>query len=459
MKAMNTTAQGFLDISQVLWIDVDQFYGIEYEEFPARIAEVAMWLIDHQMNMMVSAEFGQYFIRLPLDKSAKIVHGNALRVDWAEIVSKNELSYIIGNPPFLGHHMQNINQKSDLHYILKGINAAGVMDYVSAWYYKAAELIQDTKIKVAFVSTNSIVQGEQVGILWNFLLLNFKINIHFAHRTFKWSNEAKGNAAVYCVIIGFANFDVVEKSIFEYENIKGEAHEIKAKNINPYLIDAKNILISNRSTPLCKVPKMRYGNKPTDGGHFILSNEEKVEFLKKEPKANKFIKQFISGREFIKNELRWCIWLVDAEPKDLKELPLILERIELVKKFRSESVASSTSSYKYHNLFRQITQPKSDFLLIPRTTSENRDYIPINFFTKDIIVSDTCQSIPNAKLYHFGILTSTMHMAWVKSVCGRLESRFRYSKDIVYNNYPWPEHPTEKQVSSIEAAAQKVLDV
>lgn len=410
------------------------------------------------MNMQISNEFGQYFVRLPLKKSAKIVHGNALQTDWKNVVSKKELSFIIGNPPFLGHHMQSESQKKDLHFVLKGIKAAGVMDYVTAWYYKASEFIQGTKIKVAFVSTNSISQGEQVGILWRYLLTNFKIKIHFAHRTFKWINEARGNAAVYCVIVGFANYDINNKSIFEYENIKGDAHELKVKNINPYLVDAKDILIENRNTPICNVPKMMYGSKPTDGGHYILTDSEKEEFLKSEPRAFKFVKQFLSAREYINGEKRWCIWLVDAEPKELKEIPLILERIELVKKFRSESVAASTRDYKFHNLFRQVTQPKSDFLLIPRTTSENRNYIPIGFFTKEFIVSDTCQSIPNANLFHFGVLTSVMHIAWVKTVCGRLKSDFRYSKDIVYNNYPWPDNPSDKQIKAIETAAQKVLD-
>jgi type II restriction/modification system DNA methylase subunit YeeA len=458
LRAMNKSGQAFLNVRDILLLDVDQFYGIEYEEFPARIAEVAMWLIDHQMNMLISNEFGQYFARLPLKKSAKIVNGNALQTEWEKIVPKNELSFILGNPPFLGHHMQNENQKIDLHFVLKGIQAAGVMDYVTAWYYKASEYIQNTKIKVAFVSTNSIVQGEQVGILWSYLLRHLNIKIHFAHRTFKWRNEAKGNAAVYCVIIGFANFDSIDKSIFEYENINGNPLEVKAKNINPYLVDAKDILIENRNTPICSVPKMMYGSKPTDGGHFILTDNEKNDFLLKEPQADKFIKPFISAKEYLNAEKRWCIWLVDAEPRDLKECPLIIQRIDSVKTFRNQSVAASTREYKFHNLFRQVTQPKTDYLLVPRTTSENRNYIPISFFSKDNIVSDTCQSIPNATIYHFGVLTSKMHMAWVKTVCGRLKSDFRYSKDIVYNNFPWPNCPNEKQLKSIEVAAQQVID-
>ncbi len=459
LRATYKSGQGVLDVSDIIWLDVDMMCGIEYEEFPARIAEVAMWLIDHQMNMQISNEFGQYFARLPLKKSAKIVHGNALRVDWEEVVPKKALTHIIGNPPFLGHHMQSEEQKKDLHFVMQGIKAAGVMDYVTAWYYKASKYILDTKIKAAFVSTNSVVQGEQVGILWSYLLSNFNIKIHFAHRTFKWNNEAKGNAAVYCVIIGFANFDTNNKYIFDYEDIKGEAHELKVKNINPYLVDAKDILIENRNTPICNVPKMMYGSKPTDGGFYILSNEEKIDFLIKEPNASKFIKPFLSAREYLNGEKRWCIWLVDANPNELKNCPMILQRIEAVKKFRSESIAASTRDYKYHNLFRQVTQPKDDFLLVPRTTSENRNYIPIGFFSKDFIVSDTCQSIPNASLFHFGILNSTMHMAWVKTTCGRLKSDFRYSKDIVYNNYPWPENPSEKQIKTIEEKAQHVLDV
>ncbi|MFZ4678917.1 MAG: class I SAM-dependent DNA methyltransferase [Flavobacterium sp.] len=459
LRATYKSGQGILDVSDIIWLDVDMMCGIEYEEFPARIAEVAMWLIDHQMNMQISNEFGQYFARLPLKKSAKIVHGNALRVDWEEVVPKKALTHIIGNPPFLGHHMQSEEQKKDLHFVMQGIKAAGVMDYVTAWYYKASKYILDTKIKAAFVSTNSVVQGEQVGILWSYLLSNFNIKIHFAHRTFKWNNEAKGNAAVYCVIIGFANFDTNNKYIFDYEDIKGEAHELKVKNINPYLVDAKDILIENRNTPICNVPKMMYGSKPTDGGFYILSNEEKIDFLIKEPNASKFIKPFLSAREYLNGEKRWCIWLVDANPNELKNCPMLLQRIEAVKKFRSESIAASTRDYKYHNLFRQVTQPKDDFLLVPRTTSENRSYIPIGFFSKDFIVSDTCQSIPNASLFHFGILNSTMHMAWVKTTCGRLKSDFRYSKDIVYNNYPWPENPSEKQTKTIEEKAQHVLDV
>jgi hypothetical protein len=447
-----------ISISQIARLDVDQFYGIEYEEFPARIAEVAMWLIDHQMNMQISNEFGQYFVRLPLKKAAKIVHGDALETSWENIVSKNDLSFILGNPPFIGSKIMKQGQRDQIVKQFDNADGSGVLDYVTGWYIKAAKFIQDTKITVAFVSTNSIVQGEQTSILWGQMLNKYKIKIHFAHRTFKWSNEAKGNAAVYCVIVGFANYDTNNKSIFEYEDIKGEAHEIKAKNINPYLVDAKDLLINKSSNPICKVPQMSFGNMPLDGGHLLLSDEEKIEFLNKEPNAKKIIKPLISAYEFLKGEKRWCLWLVGAEPSEVKQMPEVLKRVELVKKFRIESIAPSTQKFaSTPTLFRDKNQPQA-FVLIPLHTSENRKYIPLGFFGNGEIANNSCSIIPNATLYHFGVLHSTMHMAWVKSVCGRLESRFRYSKDIVYNNFPWPDNPNVKQIKAIETAGQKILD-
>lgn len=458
LRALNKSGQRVIDVRDIIWLDVDMMCGIEYEEFPARIAEVAMWLIDHQMNMQISNEFGQYFVRLPLKKAAKIVHGDALETDWENVVSKNELSFILGNPPFIGSKIMKQSQRDQIVKQFDNADGSGVLDYVTGWYIKAAKFIQGSKIKVAFVSTNSIVQGEQTSILWGQMLNKYNIKIHFAHRTFKWSNEAKGNAAVYCVIVGFANYDTNNKSIFEYEDIKGEAHELKVKNINPYLVDAKDLLINKSSNPICNVPKMSFGNMPLDGGHLLLSDEEKKEFLIKEPKAEKFIKPLISAYEFLNGEKRWCIWLVDAEPSELKQLPEILKRVEAVKKFRLDSVAPSTQKFAATpTLFRDRNQPDT-YILIPSTTSENRKYIPLGFFGKDDIANNSCHTVPNGNLFHFGILMSAMHMAWVKSVCGRLESRYRYSKDIVYNNYPWPENPTEKQIKAIETAAQKVLD-
>ncbi len=307
LKALNRQGQREVDISRVLWLDVDMMCGIEYEEFPARIAEVAMWLIDHQMNMEVGYEFGQYVARLPLKKSAKIVHANALRTDWETVVPKDELSFILGNPPFVGSRKMNGSQKQDLTNIFNGSKNVGDLDYVTAWYIKAAEYIRDTKIKAAFVSTNSIVQGLQTSILWSQMLGRFNVKIHFAHRTFKWSNEAKGNAAVYCVIVGFANYDTDDKRLFEYENIRGEAHEIKVKNINPYLVDADDVLINRQQSPICDVPEMNFGNMPADGGELLFTTEEKNVFVGSEPESHKFFKPFISAHEFINNKERWCL--------------------------------------------------------------------------------------------------------------------------------------------------------
>jgi len=459
LRSLNKSGQGFLDIREIIWLDVDMMYGIEYEEFPARIAEVAMWLIDHQMNMLISNEFGQYFVRLPLKKAAKIIHGNALRIDWENLVPKNELSFILGNPPFIGKHLQNEIQKADMEKIFANVKGIGVLDYVTAWYLKASQYIQNTKIKVAFVSTNSIVQGEQVGLLWNLLFIHYKIKIHFAHRTFSWRNEAKGNAGVHVIIVGFANFDTNSKSIFEYEDIKGEPHELKVSNINPYLIEGKDFALLARIKPLCKVPTILFGSKLVDEGNYLFTEEEKTEFLIQEPKSLEFFKEILSGDEFLNGKKRYCLWLKDIPPTKLKELKLINERVAKVRQFRLNSTKIQTKkAAEYPTLFAELRQPESDFLLVPLTSSENRKYIPLGFFSKDYIVTNSCSVIANASLYHFGILSSVMHIAWVKYTCGRLESRFRYSNTIVYNNFPWAENPSEKQIKTVEIAAQKVID-
>ena len=447
-------------IENIIWLDVNMMYGIEYEEFPARIAEVAMWLVDHQMNMQISHEFGKYFVRLPLKKAAKIVQADALEMDWESIVSKNELSFILGNPPFIGSKMMKQHQRNQLVKEFENIQGSGILDYVTGWYIKAAKYIQDTKTKVGFVSTNSIVQGEQTSILWGQMLNKYKIKIHFAHRTFKWSNEAKGNAAVYCVIIGFANFDTDNKRIFEYEDIKGEAHEIKVKNINPYLVDAKDILIEKRRTPICTIPNIVFGNMPNDGGHLLFTDEEKIIFLQKEPQAEKYIKAIISAHEFLNGKKRWCLWLKDVKPEDIKKLPEVFKRVNAVKKYREASTREATRKLaKTPALFGEIRQPSGKYILIPNTTSGNRAYIPLGFFDNNDILTNSCSSVNStATIYHFGILSSQMHMAWVKSVCGYLGTSFRYSNEIVYNNYPFPENPNSKQIKAIETAAQKVLD-
>jgi len=448
-----------LDISDIIWLDVDQFYGIEYDEFAARITETAMWLIDHQMNMKISEEFGQYFARLPLKKAAKIMNTNALQIDWQEVVPKTELSYILGNPPFIGSKLLNSQQREEMATVFTGLKNCKILDYVTAWYIRAAQYIQNTKIKVAFVSTNSIAQGEQVGILWNELIINFGIKIHFAHRTFNWKNKAKGNAAVHVVIIGFANFDISNKQIFDYENINGEPLQLKANNINPYLVDAADLVVLRKSKPIVDSPKMRFGNMPLDGGNLILSDTEYKVFIKEEPKSKQYILPLISAREFLSGKKRWCLWLEDVSPSELRSMPKVIERIEKVKEFRLNSKAPSTQKHaSTPALFRDRNRPET-FIVVPRHSSENRKYIPMGFFNSNFIASDSCMSIPNADLFSFGILMSNMNMTWVKYTCGRIKSDFRYSKDLVYNNYPWPKDPNEKKKKKVEEKARKVLDI
>ena len=372
LRASNKTGQRVFDVREIIWLDVDMMCGIEYEEFPSRIAEVAMWLIDHQMNMLVSSEFGRYFIRLPLKKSAKIVHADALETDWENVVSKNELSYIIGNPPFIGSRIMQQNQRDQIAKLFDNADGSGVLDYVTGWYIKAAKYIQDTKIKVAFVSTNSIVQVEQTSILWGQMLSKYKIKIHFAHRTFSWRNEAKGNAAVHCVIVGFANYDTNNKSIFEYENIKGLAHQTFVKNINPYLVEGKDFALSSRSKPLNNVPEIKRGNSPYDGGHFLFSEDEKNIFINKEPNAKIFVKHFLGAKEFINAISNIYLWLKDASPEEIKKLPFVMDLIKKVKEFRENSPGKETQSYATTpSLFRDKNNPNS-FIVIPRVSSEIR---------------------------------------------------------------------------------------
>jgi hypothetical protein len=411
------------------------------------------------MNMLISNEFGQYFARLPLKKAAKIVHADALETDWENVVSKNELSFIIGNPPFIGSKIMKQSQRDQIVKEFDNADGSGVLDYVTGWYIKAAKYILTTKIKVAFVSTNSIVQGEQTSILWGQMLNKYKIKIHFAHRTFKWSNEAKGNAAVYCVIIGFANFDTPNKSIFEYEDIKGEAHEQKVKNINPYLVDAKDLLIKSRSKSLCNVPEIGIGNKPIDGGNYLFTEIEKIEFIKNEPLSEKYFYKWIGGDEFLNGFSRWCLFLGYADPADLKLMPNVLKRIKLVKEFRLNSISKPTQKLaETPTKFHVVNIPLKEYLIMPEIALNKRKYFTVGYVNKDILSSNLVKIMPDGTLYHFGVLSSFMFITWFKSVGGQLGNQYRFSKDIVYNNYPWPENPSDKQTKAIETAAQKVLD-
>jgi hypothetical protein len=442
---------------EVSKIQVTQFYGIEIEEFPSQVARLAMYLVDHQMNQELSAQVGGYYARIPLREPATIVHADALDTDWGAVIPKENLSYILGNPPFIGSKLMSDNQRAQVVREFGGDKGVGVLDFVTAWYAKAATYIQQTDIRVAFVSTNSIAQGEQVGLLWKNLTCK-NIHIQFAHQTFKWNNDTPGVAAVYCVIIGFGTADVEKKYLYEYETVHSEPKEKEARNINPYLVAGVTVLIQKRSKPLCDVPEMSFGNMPLDGGHLLLSEAEKVELVQKEPEAEKYIKELISAKEFLNNQKRYCLWLEDVRPEELKRMPFVLERVSQVKKFREGSIAPSTQKFAVTpTLFRDRNNPESG-VVIPSTSSENRHYIPIGFFRKNHIVSNSCHMVANATLYHFGILTSLMHMAWVSYTCGRLESRYRYSKDIVYNNFPWPKEVSHIQEEKIRLAAQKVLD-
>ena len=446
------------DVHSMIALDVNQFYGIEIEEFPAQIAQVALWLVDHQMNLLVSQEFGLYFARIPLTSSASIVHGNALQMDWREVIAPENLTCIMGNPPFIGKSFQSKEQKSEMASLADS-NKFASLDYVCAWYIKTNSLLKyNPNIAAAFVSTNSITQGEQVPILWP-LLLTDGVTINFAHRTFQWTNEAKGKAAVHCVIIGFGLQEAKIKRLFEYQNIKGEPHETKTKNINPYLVSAENIILENRRKPICPVTPMLYGSKPADGGHLLLDEGEKQELLKHEPSVKPYIKKYLNAEEFLHNKPRYCLWLVDCPPHKLRDMPLVKERIAKVKEMRAASPKIPTQKLAATPaLFAEIRQSTSEYLLVPSVTSENRVYIPIGYVSSDHICGNANIQIPNATLFEFGVFTSLMHMAWMRAVCGRLESRYRYSASIVYNNFPWPKDPSEKQTVDIGNKAQAVLD-
>jgi len=448
----------FLNIHQELTLDVDQFYGIEIEDFASQIAQVALWLIDHQMNLKVSEEFGMYFARIPLTTTPHIAQGNALTLDWADVVPSERLSYILGNPPFSGSKYQSDAQRAEIGALLPGVAGAGVLDYVTGWYIKAARLVKGTNIRCAFVSTNSIAQGEQPGILWP-ELYRLGMKLHFAHRTFRWDNEARGVAAVHCVIIGFGGGEVKNKTIFEYADLKSEPHAIAAANINPYLVDAPDIVLSSRTRALCDVPEIGIGNKPIDGGQYLFTPEEKTEFLKREPGAAKYFRRWIGSDEFLNGYERWCLWLGEAKPEELRKLPAVIERVEAVRKLRLESKSAPTRKLAgTPTRFHVENIPDSPFLVIPEVSSERRRFIPMGYMQPDTLCSNLVKIARNVSLYHFGVLSSTMHMAWVRNTCGRLKSDFRYSKDIVYNNFPWPEKPSDKLVKAIETQAQAVLD-
>jgi hypothetical protein len=451
MREAYQSGQQMLDVHQFTSVNVDQFHGIEIEEFPAQIAKVALWLTDHQINGELSSEFGQYFARLPLVTSPHIVHANALQTDWADVLPPEHCSYVLGNPPFVGAKYMSDTQRTDVAAVFAGVENAGLLDFVAAWYVKAVRYMNEN-IRAAFVSTNSITQGEQVGVLWSWLLAQ-GIHIHFAHRTFKWSNEASGKAAVHCVIIGFGLSNVAEKTIFAYEDIRGEAKPIQAKNINPYLIDAPNIFLPRRSKPICDVPSIGIGSQPIDDGNFLFTTQEKKEFLQLEPAADQWFRRWLGADEFLNGYERWCLWLSHCPPSQLRAMPEVLKRVQAVKVFRAKSSRKQTLEAANTPVALATEMiPKANYILIPKVSSERRTTIPIGFFDKETFCSDLVFMLPEANLTHFGILSSTMHNAWIRYTCGRLKSDFRYSKDIVYNNFPWPNFQEKGPIPSIKPA-------
>ncbi len=440
------------DVNRLSKLNVHQFYGIEIEEFPARIAEVALWLTDHQANVALSQAFGQFYQRLPLRASPHIVVANALRTDWRTVLPPEECSFVLGNPPFVGKHLMNGEQGADMELVWGETAGSGFLDYVTGWYQKAADYIQSTKIVVGFVSTNSISQGEQVGILWGALFQRYGIKIHFAHRTFVWESEARGKAHVHVVIIGFAAYDHPGKRIYDHDTESDNVTVINASNISPYLIEGSDVVLPIRRQPVCDVPDIINGNKPADGGHLIIEAEDRKEFVRLNPSAEQYVRRFLSAEQYLSGEERWVLWLVDAPPNIVRENPGVKQRLEAVRDFRLKSQKESTRRRAERPaLFDQIRQPTTPYLLIPRHSSETRRYVPFGYFGPEVIIGDSCTAIPNATPYHFGVLSSEMHMAWMRQVCGRLESRYRYSNKLVYNNYPWP--------AAVEAAAQAVLNV
>lgn len=440
------------DVGNPIQVSIGQFYGIEINDFAVTVAKTALWIAESQMMKETEDVVHMNLDFLPLKSYANIVEGNALRLDWESVVHKHRLNYIMGNPPFVGGMRMTREQHAELEQSFPECKKVGEVDYVAGWYAKAVKLIQGTSIRCAFVSTNSICQGQSVAAVWKPLFAE-NIHIDFAYRTFRWDSEAKLKAHVHCVIIGFSVAPNNRKKI-----IYTSERPMEATNINGYLIDAENVFINNRSEPLCDVPKMKFGSMPRDGGGFILNEEEKNTLIANEPLSSKWVHLYIGAEEFINNRKRYCLWLVNASPSELRSCEEVMRRIEAVRTFRANSKAAATRKFaETPTLFCQIAQPDTDYIIIPGVSSERRRYVPIGFMSKDIIASNLVQIIPNATLFHFGVLTSNVHMAWMRAVCGRLEMRYRYSKDIVYNNFPWPT-PTDEQKAKIEQTAQAILD-
>lgn len=442
-------------------VSIKQFYGIEINDFAVTVAKTALWIAESQMMRETEDIVHMNLDFLPLKSYANIVEADSMEKDWNEVIRSSDVSYVMGNPPFIGARLmaQGSHQKLQIERVFGEIKDVQDLDYVTCWFKKAAEYIQKSTVETGFVSTNSICQGSQVPILWNILLNDYHVHINFAHQTFRWDSESSDVAAVHCVIIGFSAKERKEKKLYSYRKIDEDAMVQRVDHINPYLLPGEDVLVSAQKEAICDGPKMNFGNQPRDGGHFILSEEERQEILKKEPELEKWIHPYMGADEFIKGKKRYCIWLKKAQPSDIQASGILYDKVAAVREFRMASKAKTTNGYaKVPQLFAQITQPDdTDWLIVPSVSSERRRYVPIGFMTSDVISSNAVQIVPNATLYHFGILTSNVHMAWMRMVCGRLKSDYRYSKEMVYNTFPWPEASSELK-GKIESTAQAILD-
>ena len=443
--------QIIMDIGNPIQVSISQFYGIEINDFAVTVARTALWIAESQMMKETEDVVHMQLDFLPLRTAANIVEGNALRLDWSSVIPKYDLNYIMGNPPFVGYTYQTTEQKEELQSVMSGIGKN--IDYVSGWYFKAIQFIQATNIHCAFVSTNSITQGEQVSGVWKPIFEQFDVQIDFAHRTFRWDSEASLKAQVHCVIVGFSSAQTDnQKLLFTSDRPQ------YVSNISPYLLDAPTIFIERRAKPLCAVPVMNKGSQPTDGGNLIVTADEYEQFKAKEPNAIPFIRVFLGGDEFLNGKKRYCLWLTEISPKQLTSMPLVMERVKRVKEFRQSSKKAATRKWaEMPTVFTENRQPQSHYIAIPEVSSENRKYIPMDFLSSDIVCSNKLQLIPDAALYHFGVLESNVHMAWMRAICGRLKSDYDYSAKIVYNNFPWP-NPTDAQKTQIEKTAREILD-
>lgn len=444
--------QLMFDTGDVIRVSIGQFYGIEINDFAVTVAKTALWIAESQMMHETEEIISKDLDFLPLKTNAYIKEGNALRIDWETVVPKSELNYIMGNPPFVGARLMSDGQKADVFSVFDGVKNNGNLDYVSCWYKKAADLMTGTEIRTALVSTNSITQGEQVAILWKNLFQS-GVHIDFAYRTFIWDSEASSKAHVHCVIVGFSKaYNKRIKHLFDNGTTK------TVTNINGYLVEADNIVIESRTKSLCKVPQIGIGNKPIDDGNYLFTKEEYESFIKTEPLSKPYFKLWYGSQEFINRKPRYCLWLGDCSPRVLRSMPECLKRVENVRNFRLSSKSEGTRKLADNpTRFHVENMPQSTYIVIPEVSSEKRRYIPMGFMMPEVLCSNLVKIIPNATLYHFGVLTSNVHMAWVRTICGRMKSDYRYSKDIVYNNFPWC-NPTPEQKALIEQTAQAILD-